>query len=220
MRYLFCVLPRFLTDKRWNLCYLHFILTNEKEITLLIFCLLCFQLTAFGGYLKYTVSYDIPMDSTDSDLVSSVDVIIQVIVLNGKGYIVWMHKVLWMFLREEVPKLVVPSSGGSSCSFLQCFLEGLLNFCTWSFSRKLKKDTIATMNLEISSVLQTFECWLLKFVYSVSASDLKSRAVFTTMVSSSCIETWFGWGSNDVKGVLWLNGFISMKMYLNSWSRI
>ncbi|KAL7984390.1 hypothetical protein Chor_002960, partial [Crotalus horridus] len=40
------------------------------------------KLTAFGGYLKYIVSYDIPMDSTDSDLVSSVDVIIQ-----GNGHI-------------------------------------------------------------------------------------------------------------------------------------
>ncbi|KAJ7414023.1 laminin subunit alpha 1 [Willisornis vidua] len=35
------------------------------------------QLTAFGGDLKYTVSYDIPMESVDSDIVSSVDVIIQ-----------------------------------------------------------------------------------------------------------------------------------------------
>lgn len=39
---------------------------------------LLFQLTAFGGDLKYTVSYDIPMESVDSDIVSSVDVIIQV----------------------------------------------------------------------------------------------------------------------------------------------
>ncbi|XP_061212315.1 laminin subunit alpha-1 isoform X2 [Neopsephotus bourkii] len=35
------------------------------------------KLTAFGGELKYTVSYDIPMESVDSDIVSSVDVIIQ-----------------------------------------------------------------------------------------------------------------------------------------------
>ncbi|XP_060099959.1 laminin subunit alpha-1 [Heteronotia binoei] len=35
------------------------------------------KLTSYGGYLKYTVSYDIPMESTDSDLVSNVDVIIQ-----------------------------------------------------------------------------------------------------------------------------------------------
>uniref|UniRef100_A0A674JA14 Laminin subunit alpha-1 n=1 Tax=Terrapene triunguis TaxID=2587831 RepID=A0A674JA14_9SAUR len=35
------------------------------------------KLTAFGGYLKYTVSYDIPMESVDSDMVSNVDVIIQ-----------------------------------------------------------------------------------------------------------------------------------------------
>ncbi|OXB73578.1 UNVERIFIED_CONTAM: hypothetical protein H355_003880 [Colinus virginianus] len=35
------------------------------------------KLTAFGGKLKYTVSYDIPMESVDSDIVSSVDVIIQ-----------------------------------------------------------------------------------------------------------------------------------------------
>ncbi|XP_062987367.1 laminin subunit alpha-1 [Elgaria multicarinata webbii] len=40
------------------------------------------KLTSFGGYLKYTVFYDIPMDSTDSDLVSNVDVIIQ-----GNGHI-------------------------------------------------------------------------------------------------------------------------------------
>lgn len=40
--------------------------------------ILLFQLTAFGGDLKYTVSYDIPMESVDSDIVSSVDVIIQV----------------------------------------------------------------------------------------------------------------------------------------------
>lgn len=39
---------------------------------------LLFQLTAFGGDLKYTVSYDIPMESVDSDILSSVDVIIQV----------------------------------------------------------------------------------------------------------------------------------------------
>lgn len=41
-------------------------------------CFLLFQLTAFGGDLKYTVSYDIPVESVDSDIVSSVDVIIQV----------------------------------------------------------------------------------------------------------------------------------------------
>uniref|UniRef100_A0A8D2L172 Laminin subunit alpha-1 n=1 Tax=Varanus komodoensis TaxID=61221 RepID=A0A8D2L172_VARKO len=35
------------------------------------------KLTSFGGYLKYTVFYDIPMDSADSGLVSNVDVIIQ-----------------------------------------------------------------------------------------------------------------------------------------------
>uniref|UniRef100_A0A8C3KD52 Basement membrane-specific heparan sulfate proteoglycan core protein n=1 Tax=Calidris pygmaea TaxID=425635 RepID=A0A8C3KD52_9CHAR len=35
------------------------------------------KLTAFGGDLKYTVSYDIPMESMDSDIVSGVDVIIQ-----------------------------------------------------------------------------------------------------------------------------------------------
>ncbi|XP_078543662.1 laminin subunit alpha-1 [Lissotriton helveticus] len=35
------------------------------------------KLTAYGGFLKYTVSYDIPVDSTDSDLLSDMDVIIQ-----------------------------------------------------------------------------------------------------------------------------------------------
>lgn len=54
-----------------SLCWL-------KVIMLLRFCFLSFQLTAFGGELKYTVSYDIPMESMDSDIVSSVDVIIQV----------------------------------------------------------------------------------------------------------------------------------------------
>ncbi|XP_074843522.1 laminin subunit alpha-1 isoform X4 [Carettochelys insculpta] len=35
------------------------------------------KLTAFGGYLKYTVSYDIPMESVDNDMVFNVDVILQ-----------------------------------------------------------------------------------------------------------------------------------------------
>lgn len=49
------------------------------EVVLLRLSFLLFQLTAFGGDLKYTVSYDIPMESMDSDnIVSSVDVIIKV----------------------------------------------------------------------------------------------------------------------------------------------
>ncbi|NXI37250.1 LAMA1 protein, partial [Galbula dea] len=35
------------------------------------------KLTAFGGHLKYTVSYDIPMESVDSEIVSGVDLILQ-----------------------------------------------------------------------------------------------------------------------------------------------
>ncbi|KAG8521110.1 Laminin subunit alpha-1, partial [Galemys pyrenaicus] len=35
------------------------------------------KLTAFGGFLKYTVSYDIPVETVDSDLMSHVDVIIK-----------------------------------------------------------------------------------------------------------------------------------------------
>uniref|UniRef100_A0A4X2L7R5 Laminin subunit alpha-1 n=1 Tax=Vombatus ursinus TaxID=29139 RepID=A0A4X2L7R5_VOMUR len=35
------------------------------------------KLTAFGGNLKYTVSYDIPMETVDSDLMSHTDVIIK-----------------------------------------------------------------------------------------------------------------------------------------------
>ncbi|XP_075388834.1 laminin subunit alpha-1 isoform X1 [Tenrec ecaudatus] len=35
------------------------------------------QLTAFGGFLKYTVSYDIPVEAADSDLVSHTDVILK-----------------------------------------------------------------------------------------------------------------------------------------------
>lgn len=38
-----------------------------------------FQLTAFGGFLKYTVSYDIPVGTVGSDLLSHADVIIKVI---------------------------------------------------------------------------------------------------------------------------------------------
>lgn len=56
-----------------SLCWLEVILLLS-----FLFFLLLFQLTAFGGDLKYTVSYDIPMESVDSDIVSSVDVIIQV----------------------------------------------------------------------------------------------------------------------------------------------
>lgn len=49
-----------------------------SEVVFLRLSFLLFQLTAFGGDLKYTVSYDIPMESVDSDILSSVDVIIQV----------------------------------------------------------------------------------------------------------------------------------------------
>ncbi|KAM4688464.1 laminin subunit alpha-1 [Discoglossus pictus] len=35
------------------------------------------KLTSFGGYIRYTVSYDIPVDSMDSELISDMDVIIQ-----------------------------------------------------------------------------------------------------------------------------------------------
>nr|XP_051707390.1 laminin subunit alpha-1 isoform X1 [Oryctolagus cuniculus] len=35
------------------------------------------KLTAFGGFLKYTVSYDIPVEAMDSDLMSHADVIIK-----------------------------------------------------------------------------------------------------------------------------------------------
>uniref|UniRef100_A0A8C4MNA2 Laminin subunit alpha-1 n=1 Tax=Equus asinus asinus TaxID=83772 RepID=A0A8C4MNA2_EQUAS len=35
------------------------------------------KLTAFGGFLKYTVSYDVPVETVDSDLVSHSDVIIK-----------------------------------------------------------------------------------------------------------------------------------------------
>lgn len=38
-----------------------------------------FQLTAFGGFLKYTVSYDVPVETVDGDLMSYADVIIKVV---------------------------------------------------------------------------------------------------------------------------------------------
>lgn len=38
-----------------------------------------FQLTAFGGFLKYTVSYDIPVETVDGDLMSHADVVIKVL---------------------------------------------------------------------------------------------------------------------------------------------
>jgi len=62
-----------------SLCWL-------EVIVLLRLCFLLFQLTAFGGDLKYTVSYDIPMESVDSDIVSSVDVIIQVDFFSAANY--------------------------------------------------------------------------------------------------------------------------------------
>lgn len=37
------------------------------------------QLTAFGGFLKYTVSYDIPVETVDGDPMSYADVIIKVL---------------------------------------------------------------------------------------------------------------------------------------------
>ena len=38
-----------------------------------------FQLTAFGGFLKYTVSYEVPVEAVDGDPLSHADVIIKVI---------------------------------------------------------------------------------------------------------------------------------------------
>lgn len=46
---------------------------------LVLIFFLPFQLTAFGGFLKYTISYDIPVEATDSNLMAHADVIIKVL---------------------------------------------------------------------------------------------------------------------------------------------
>uniref|UniRef100_H2ZS58 Laminin subunit alpha-1 n=1 Tax=Latimeria chalumnae TaxID=7897 RepID=H2ZS58_LATCH len=38
---------------------------------------MCLKLVSYGGYLRYTVSYDVPVQSTDSELVTGADVIIE-----------------------------------------------------------------------------------------------------------------------------------------------
>lgn len=57
----------------------HFLLLRGCDDLPLVFMLAyVFQLTAFGGFLKYTVSYDIPVETVDGDLMSHTDVIIKV----------------------------------------------------------------------------------------------------------------------------------------------
>lgn len=45
-----------------------------------------FQLTAFGGLLKYTVSYNIPVEAVEGDLMSHADVILKVTALAFLDY--------------------------------------------------------------------------------------------------------------------------------------
>lgn len=70
----------------YNLDVVQSHVTSLEVIVLLRLFFLLFQLTAFGGDLKYTVSYDVPMESVDSDIVSSVDVIIQVAFISACYY--------------------------------------------------------------------------------------------------------------------------------------
>uniref|UniRef100_A0A670YJF6 Laminin subunit alpha-1 n=1 Tax=Pseudonaja textilis TaxID=8673 RepID=A0A670YJF6_PSETE len=92
------------------------------------------KLTAFGGYLKYTVSYDIPMDSSDSDLVSSVDVIIQ-----GNGYI--------LSTRSEGLSLQPYEEYSSTVHLIS------ENFVDFNTKKSIDRDTLMTVLVNVSRIL-------------------------------------------------------------------
>lgn len=83
-----------------------------------------FQLTAFGGFLKYTVSYDIPVETVDGDLMSHADVIIKVLAFTllccrveglSRGTVCDSEE-----LREG---LVAGSPGRGGCSARLCLVQ-------------------------------------------------------------------------------------------------
>uniref|UniRef100_A0ABM5GDG7 Laminin subunit alpha-1 isoform X1 n=1 Tax=Pogona vitticeps TaxID=103695 RepID=A0ABM5GDG7_9SAUR len=92
------------------------------------------KLTSFGGYLKYTVSYDIPMDSTDSDLVTSVDVILQ-----GNGQI--------LCTRSEGLSLQ-PYEGYSNT--VQLVPENFVDFNT---KKSIDRDMLMTVLANVTHLL-------------------------------------------------------------------
>ncbi|XP_026527653.1 laminin subunit alpha-1 [Notechis scutatus] len=92
------------------------------------------KLTAFGGSLKYTVSYDIPMDSTDSDLVSSVDVIIQ-----GNGYI--------LSTRSEGLSLQPYEEYSSTVHLIS------ENFVDFNTKKSIDRDTLMTVLVNVTRIL-------------------------------------------------------------------
>uniref|UniRef100_A0A8C6Y3U8 Laminin subunit alpha-1 n=1 Tax=Naja naja TaxID=35670 RepID=A0A8C6Y3U8_NAJNA len=92
------------------------------------------KLTSFGGYLKYTVSYDIPMDSTDSDLVSSVDVIIQ-----GNGHI--------LSTRSEGLSLQPYEEYSSAVHLIS------ENFVDFNTKKSIDQDTLMTVLVNVTRIL-------------------------------------------------------------------
>ncbi|KAM3839038.1 laminin subunit alpha-1 [Vipera latastei] len=92
------------------------------------------KLTAFGGYLKYTVSYDIPMDSTDSDLVSSVDVIIQ-----GNGHI--------LSTRSEGLSLQPYEEYSNTVHLIS------ENFVDFNTKKSIDRDTLMTVLVNVTHIL-------------------------------------------------------------------
>nr|XP_060631057.1 laminin subunit alpha-1 [Anolis sagrei ordinatus] len=92
------------------------------------------KLTSFGGYLKYTVSYDIPMDSTDSDLVSNVDVIIQ-----GNGQI--------LGTRAEGLSLQPYEEYSSSVRLVP------ENFVDFNTKKSIDRDMLMTVLVNVTHIL-------------------------------------------------------------------
>ncbi|KAH0617809.1 hypothetical protein JD844_016413 [Phrynosoma platyrhinos] len=92
------------------------------------------KLTSFGGYLKYTVSYDIPMDSTDSDLVSNVDVMIQ-----GNGQM--------LATRAEGLSLQPYEEYSSSVRLVS------ENFVDFNTKKSIDRDTLMTVLANITDIL-------------------------------------------------------------------
>ncbi|XP_043922451.1 laminin subunit alpha-1 [Protopterus annectens] len=92
------------------------------------------KLTAYGGFLTYTVSYDIPLESADSEMVSSKDVIIEG---NGKT----LHTgpdglLLQPFEKETVQIQLLPE-----------------NFVSGSTNQLVDRDLLMTVLANVSRLL-------------------------------------------------------------------
>ncbi|KAM5218754.1 laminin subunit alpha-1 isoform 1-T1 [Hipposideros larvatus] len=90
------------------------------------------KLTAFGGFLKYTVSYDIPVGMVDSDLMSHADVIIKG---NGLTLSTWAEDLSLQPYEEYAIKLVPE------------------NFRDFNNKREIDRDQLMTVLANVTHLL-------------------------------------------------------------------